>query len=131
VQNADVWTTATYQKAITLDPVNPNLRLNLAGVYNSQGKYDNARQELEIAAQLKPDLANTFYNLAYVYGYLKDPTKQIAALKTTLTLVKAGSDDAKKVQTELDNLNHNQIESNTPPTTPANQNSSPQNNQLP
>jgi Tfp pilus assembly protein PilF len=105
VQNADVWAVASYQQAIVLDPANPILRLNAAGAFISQGKYDQARQQLEIAAQIKPDYANTFYNLAYVYRNLKDYTDEKSALETAKKLVPAGSGDATTVAKELDSVN--------------------------
>jgi predicted metal-dependent hydrolase len=54
-----------------------------------------------IAVQLKPDIANVHYNLAYVFRNLKDYANEKQALETTLKYTEQGSDDYKKVEGEL------------------------------
>ncbi|OGG04330.1 hypothetical protein A2Z33_04250 [Candidatus Gottesmanbacteria bacterium RBG_16_52_11] len=102
VTGADDWAIIAYQQAVRLDPVNPILRLNLAGSYIVKQDFPSALQQLQLAAALKPDLANIHYNLAFVYRQMKDPLREAAALQTALALLPAGSADADRVTKELE-----------------------------
>ena len=62
---ADGWTVAAYRQAITRDPNNPILRLNLGGIYYSAKNYNEASRSFADAISLKPDWANAYYNLSY------------------------------------------------------------------
>ncbi|MCX7997174.1 MAG: tetratricopeptide repeat protein [Patescibacteria group bacterium] len=64
-QGAELWTIASYQRAILLDPQNPVYRLELGGVYFLLQAYDDAQRLFEQAVALKPDWANAHYNLAW------------------------------------------------------------------
>ena len=55
VQGADQFTISVYQQAIALDPVNPNLRIALGGVFYSLKDYDNAISAFQLAVASKPD----------------------------------------------------------------------------
>jgi tetratricopeptide (TPR) repeat protein len=57
-QGGDSWTVASYQRAILSDPVNPQLRLNLGGVYYSLKNFPAAAQMFQQAIELKRDWAN-------------------------------------------------------------------------
>ncbi len=61
-QGADQFSVQTYSQAVALDPINPNLRIALGGVYYSKKDYENAAKVFELAASAKPDLANAHYN---------------------------------------------------------------------
>lgn len=63
-QGADNFTIQTFAQAVALDPINPNLRIALGGVYYALGRYDEAIRAFELATVAKPDLANAHYNLA-------------------------------------------------------------------
>jgi Tfp pilus assembly protein PilF len=101
VDGADTWAIAAYQQAITLDPTNPVLRMNIAAVYLNQKDYDAALQQLNIATNLKADIAAVYYNIAYIFGQQNKTLNQALALKQTIALLPVGSDDAKKVTQEL------------------------------
>src|SRR5258708_469210 len=104
VKDTDVFAIQSYNQAINLDPINPNLRINLGQIYYSQGKYDDAINTFQLAIFAKPDLANTHYNLAIAYRDNKQIDKAIAEIQAVLTLVKNPSADYTLAKNELDNL---------------------------
>lgn len=63
-QNALTFALEAYGKAISLDPYNPLLRLNVGGIYYSAKNYDLAIRFFSDAVNLKPDFANGWYNLS-------------------------------------------------------------------
>lgn len=102
--DAPSWTIAAYQKAMTLDPVNPVLRLDLGGVYVGMKDYDNALSQFTAAITLKPNYANAYYNLANVLK-LKGNTKEAkAALENILELLPTTSSEYQKVSQEINAL---------------------------
>lgn len=63
-QNALQFSLDGYSRAISLDPYNPLLRLNVGGLYYSVRNYDMAIRFFDDAVNLKPDYANAYYNLS-------------------------------------------------------------------
>lgn len=63
-QNALTFSLDAYGKAIQRDPLNPDLRLNVGGVYYTAKNYDLAIRFFTDAANLKPNNANAYFNLA-------------------------------------------------------------------
>jgi hypothetical protein len=104
--DAPSWATATYQKAITLDPVNPVLRLDLGGVYIATKDYDNALQQFTAAVTLKPDYANGYYNLANVLKLKGNIPEAKAALQNVLDLLPSSSQEYQKVSQEINLLSN-------------------------
>lgn len=92
---AEQWSIASYEKAITLDPANPRLRLTLGGIYTRQGNNDAAVSQFLAAVNLKPDYANAYYNLAYAYEQKKDYLRAAIALRETVAHVGKDTADAK------------------------------------
>lgn len=92
-QGADAWTIAAYQKAIALDPTNPQLRLNLGGVYYSLKNMDEARLSFQQAINLKPDWANARYNLAWTYFQAKQYPQAVLEMQNVLALVPKDNPD--------------------------------------
>lgn len=66
-QNADQFALLANQQAIVLDPNNPQQYISYGGIFYQLGQWDNAIRQFQIAAQLKPDLANAYYNLGHAY----------------------------------------------------------------
>ena len=100
-EGADAWSISAYQKAILLDPVNPQLRLALGGVYFSLKQFPNAATFFFFSLSLKPDWANARYNLAWAYFQNKEFDKSIAIMKNVLTLLEKGSGDFMKAESDL------------------------------
>lgn len=104
---ADQFTIQTYTQAIAFDPINPNLRIALGGVYYALGRYDDAIDAFKLAVIAKPDLANAHYNLAIAYREKKNFDNAIAEMNAVLSLVEKDSPDYALAKTELDNLERN------------------------
>lgn len=103
-QDADAWAISSYQRAIVLEPENPNHRLNLGGIYYLLKNYDEAIRLFEQAAALKPDWPNPHYNLAWALSQKKDYQRAALEMQTAISLLdpKKDSTDLKKAQKDLD-----------------------------
>lgn len=109
-QGADNFAIQTYNQAIALDPVNPNLRIALGGTYFALGRFDEAIEAFKLATLAKPDLANAHYNLAIAYRDKKEFKKAADEINVVLSLVGKDSADYETALKELKN-----IEELTPP----------------
>jgi len=103
-QGADQFTLQTYAQAISLDPINPGLRIALGGVYYNLGQYDSAVDVFKLAVAAKPDYPNSHYNLSAAYREKKEYDNAIAEMNAVLSLVEKDSQDYKTAETELENL---------------------------
>ncbi len=103
-QGADSWTISTLQQAIALDPINPQLRLSLGGVYFSLQRWDEAIKLFDQTVNLKPNFANGHYNLSAAYREKGDIEKAVQEMEITLSLVPKDSDDYNKASNELEAL---------------------------
>lgn len=63
-QNALTFSLDAYGRAIQRDPLNPALRISVGGIYYNAKNYDLAIRFFTDAANLKPDNANAYFNLA-------------------------------------------------------------------
>jgi len=86
-KGADSFAVQSYTQAVALDPLNPNLRINLGGIYYGLKMYDEAVSVLELAVATKPDLANGHYNLAFAYRDQKEIEKAIQQMTLVLSLI--------------------------------------------
>ncbi|HYD35104.1 MAG TPA: hypothetical protein VD999_03495 [Vitreimonas sp.] len=112
---ADEWTLTAYQQAIALDPSNPQLRLDLGGVFYSVKNYGEAVGYFTQAAQLKPDWANAYYNLAMAYRDGGEPQLAVQAMRVVAELIDPTSTEYQQVQTELKALEADLPTEITPP----------------
>lgn len=103
-QEAEQWAIESLSQAIALDPVNPNLRIELGGLYYALGNFELAQRQFEIAVSLKPDHANAHYNLAAAYVQQEKWQNAVLELQTVLSLVEPGSPDFDRVQQELNQI---------------------------
>ncbi len=103
-QEAEQWAIESLRQAITLDPVNPNLRIELGGLYFALGNFELAQRQFETAVNLKPDHANAHYNLAAAYVQQERWADAALELQTVLSLVEPGSADFDRVQEELNQI---------------------------
>lgn len=95
------WAAAAYLQAVQTDPTNPTLRVDFGGLFFSLKLYDRAVNQFTQAANLKPDYANAYYNLASTYKALEDWPNAQAALEQTLNLLPANSQDRSLVEKEM------------------------------
>jgi len=63
-ENALTFSLDAYGRAIQRDPLNPALRISVGGIYYTARNYDLATRFFTDAANLKPDHANAYFNLA-------------------------------------------------------------------
>jgi len=129
-QDAESWAASSYLQAISLDPTNPILRVNLGGIFYALKNYDEAVRQFSLAVNLKPDYANAHYNLAAALKEKGQTAEAVRELEQTLSLVEFNSNDFKKVSQELEELKaklpkeqkaaspSGQLETLTPPATP-------------
>jgi tetratricopeptide (TPR) repeat protein len=101
---ADQFAIQTYSQAILLDPINPNLRIALGGVYYALGRYDDAIDAFKLAILAKSDLANAHYNLSVAYSAKKDYDNAITEMNNVLSLVAKDSQDYTLAQNALTDL---------------------------
>jgi len=116
--DATTWTTAAYQKAITLNPISPALRIDFGGVYVNAKDYDRAIEQFFTATTLKGDYANAYYNLANAYRLKGDAVHTLEALLQTQTLIPTTSADYQKLSEEIAQLQTQTPETVQPTPTP-------------
>lgn len=98
------WTVASYIEQIKTDPGNPQLRFNLGSFYRSQGNDDLALKLFDQSTQLKPDYANSYFNMADIYKKRGDKQNELVSLQTTLTLIKPEQEGYSGVKARYDEL---------------------------
>lgn len=64
-QDAEQFAIASYNQAISLEPNNPALYIELGGIYYQLQEFDLAQSQFQVAVTLKPDYANAYYNLGH------------------------------------------------------------------
>lgn len=113
--DANTWTIAAYQKAISLNPISPNLRIDFGGIYMNAKDYDQAISQFTAAATLKPNYANAYYNLANAYKTKGEIQFALDALEKTQTLLPKDGTEYMNVQEEITAL-HSQTPGEQTPT---------------
>lgn len=103
-QNAEQFAVLTNQQAIALDPSNPQQYISLGGIYYQLGVWDEAIRQFQLAANLKQDYANAYYNLGHAYESKGDQTSLQNALQAyqvvqSLTASDKASND--KIKSEI------------------------------
>jgi len=102
--DADQWTISALNNAISLDPANPNLRLELGSIYFSKQDYLTAANLFKQATQLKGDYANAHYNFAQALKGAKIYDLAINELEITKSLLPANSGDIQKINEEINTI---------------------------
>lgn len=104
-ENALLFSLDSYGKAIENDPLNPNLRLNVGGVYYAIQNYDLAIRLFTDSINLKPDLPNSYYNLAVALREKGDLNTAIQVAEKTVELITdKNSQDYKTASTLVEEL---------------------------
>jgi Tfp pilus assembly protein PilF len=99
------WSYEAYSQAVSLDSVNPSLRLDFGGLLFAAGRYEEADRLFEQVVSLKPDLANGWYNWAYTAKNMNKLSSAVARLSQALSLVPVDSGDYDKASKELEAWN--------------------------
>jgi tetratricopeptide (TPR) repeat protein len=103
-QGATEWTVQSYNQAIAFNRTAPELRLGLGQVYYALKLFEPAARQFELAAQLKPDYANAWYNLANANRELGNIQVARLAYNQTLALVDPNTPDFETAKAELEAL---------------------------
>lgn len=103
-QDALVFSLDSYGRAIFQDPLNPNLRVSVGGVYYAIKNYDMAIRFFTDAINLKPDFANGYYNLSVALRDKGDLVNAQALAEKLLTLIDKTSPDYKAAGDYLNDL---------------------------
>jgi len=112
-EGANDFAAQTYTQAISLDPYNPLTRISLGGIFYSAGQYENAIDEFTLAARVKPDHANAYYNLAIAYKDNNQIDLAIAAMSQVLTIVDSDSPDFDLATKTLEELRERKTNADT------------------
>lgn len=103
-QGSDQWAIAAYSQAITLDPLNPQTRVDLGGVYYSLKDFDQSIRLFQQAVEAKSDWPNAYYNLSHAYLMNKQYAQAIQSMRVVTQLIDPTSADFQKAQDELAKL---------------------------
>jgi len=95
------WSVQSYQQAITLNPANVSIYMDLGGLYYAAGDYESADRFFEKSVVNKNDYANAWYNWAYSAKQTGKLQVAINRMDQALKLVAADSEDYKKANEEL------------------------------
>ncbi len=99
------WINASYNQAIKLDPLNPNLRIFTALIFYENADFQNSVQQLKIAISLKPDLGIAHYYLAQAYRENGERENAKTEFEQALRLMDRDREEYRKVAEELGKLN--------------------------
>ena len=75
-----------YTRAVTWDPNSPPIRHELAIVFSTVGRHQEALEELQVACRLAPNEAEYQYKLALAWNELGQPDKTIVALRKAVEI---------------------------------------------
>lgn len=103
-QDALQYALDSYGRAIQKDPLNPNLRMAVGGIYLSANSFDMAIRFFTDAVNLKPDSANAYFNLAIAYNQKGDTQNAVLAAEKTVSLLDPKSEDYKVASDVLSQL---------------------------
>ncbi|KKU63829.1 MAG: Tetratricopeptide [Candidatus Amesbacteria bacterium GW2011_GWC1_47_15] len=103
-EGADVWALASYRQAAVLDPVNPNITINMGGILYAQKNYDEAIRLFQHAVDLKPNHANAYYNLSAAYREKGDFKNALVNMQSVVGLIDRNSPDYERAVSELEEL---------------------------
>lgn len=92
-QNALEFSLDSYGHAIQRDPFNPILRVTVGGIYQSVKNYDQAIRFFTDAANLKPDYANAYFNLAVALRDRGNLSDAAVMAEKTISLLDPKSSD--------------------------------------
>lgn len=100
-QNAESFAIATAQQSINLDPNNPQQYISLGGIYYQLGAWDQAQNQFQIAIALKPDLANSHYNLGHALEQKGDIQNALIQYQIVRNLVAGDKASLEQIDKEI------------------------------
>ncbi len=103
-EGADQWAVSAYVEAISADPSNPLLRLQLGHLLLGQEEIQQAANLYQQATNLKPDLAAGYFHLGNALAMAQQLEQAQQAWQQALILLEAGSEDYQIVEEALAQL---------------------------
>ncbi len=103
-QNSEQFAVASLQQAIRLYPYNPRLYIALGGIFYQLGAYDQAINQFQIAASLKNDYANAYYNLGHAYEAKEDFQNALINYQIVRQLVANDQQSVEQIDQEIQAL---------------------------
>ncbi|MBI4100832.1 tetratricopeptide repeat protein [Candidatus Microgenomates bacterium] len=103
-QGADQFAFNSYEKALALDPTNPNLKIEQGGILYAREQYDEAAKIFVQAVYLKPNLPNAHYNLGHALEKKGSIKEALDEYKIVQSLVKKNSKDEKLIAQKISEL---------------------------
>jgi cytochrome c-type biogenesis protein CcmH/NrfG len=103
-EGADQWAVSAYVEAISNDPSNPLLRLQLGHLLLGQEEFQQAANLYQQATNLKPDLAAGYFHLGNALVKTQQLEQAQQAWKQALILLEAGTEDYQIVEEALAQL---------------------------
>lgn len=100
-QNADQFAVASQNQAIALDQYNPQLYVELGGIYYQLKLWDQAQNQFQVAINLKRDFANAYYNLGHVFEEKGDYQNALTAYQLVKQLSANNKDNLARIDTEI------------------------------
>jgi tetratricopeptide (TPR) repeat protein len=100
-QNAESFAIASAQQSASLDPSNPQEYIALGGIYYQLQQWDNAQNQFQLAITLKPDYANSHYNLGHVLEQKGDTQNALAQYQAVRTLVASDKASLDQIDKEI------------------------------
>ena len=125
-QNAEQFAISSMNQAIALDPYNPQLYIQLGGIYYQVGNFDAAQNQFQVAINLKRDFANAYYNLGNALEEKGDLANALETYKTVRQLSQGN-----QVNLDIINPKIEALEEKIGRTTPSEQQVEPGGDQTP
>ena len=128
-ENADQFAIASLNQAIALDQYNPQLYIQLGGIYYQLGQFDAAQNQFQIAVSLKRDFANGYYNLGHALEEKGDLQNALQAYQIVQQLVKNDKNSLESITAEIEALQEKakNLDTGTAPAISGGQNQPPLN----
>lgn len=103
-EEANQWAVNSMVSAIQVYPTSPLLRVSLGQLFFNEEQYEDALRYFNQAAELKPDLAMPYYQLAQTLLKLEQFLQARSALQQTLLLLEVDSEDYAAVSKNLEEV---------------------------
>lgn len=101
---ASNWTVSSLVSAVQVNPINPNLRLEIGRLALADGKAEDALTFFAQAAELKPDMAAAYYHLGLAFQQLDQLEDTKKAWQRALLLLENDSQDYLALSQQLAEL---------------------------
>lgn len=92
-EEANNWAVSSLVSAVQVNPINPNLRLEIGRLALADGKAEDAISFFAQAAELKPDMATAYYHLGLAFQQLDQLEDTKKAWQRALLLLENDSQD--------------------------------------